>query len=764
MRTRSLHVSTLLVAALAALSACGDDRGSLLAPPSAPTAVISDGSRDGGNPNFFFLAPLVANPSSDPDFTAGAFVGTWKPIVRVCRLTDALACETNSLGEPAYLRTFQGSEVAASAAEELYKVEWSTAESWATSGTYRASVFIAGTRMVELGFIDVALLPDQQSVKNMRSGEIVPLQDGRTVPLKFRIESGASVSPTTVDYVEAVVTDAGGTVATGQGGAGIHFDAGFLPDGVESVVVSVQRVAPASTSNDCHGLDVNLSWLRQYEGCYRVETFPAIGILQADAVFGVCTESPLLESQVMYKSDPLPEGGRRVKALENVPLPTELAEALNCEGFTGLAAAPHSESLRDRMTFGALRVMASIGRAISPRSAYALDFGEGGQLRALEDDLSDFSWAVPVAIGEGSGDGQSAVAGATLAQPISVLVVAAHSHDDEAVYIDGVPVTFTVSAGNLGGLTAVIQSVTVPSDANGLATAPAWTLPGNPGTYTLTATIPDDSSNNPVAVPQHRSITFTATAVAPIGITTLQTGADIGSAVQLVANSRTSFRATLPGATTSCGITPATGDADMYVYWAQDDIGTLLAIEARTETAQPRTVTVTCGSISRSFTVTITEPPTMVAASCGPANYATGDQIFRGFYMANYPHVQLAGVDLQFAADVAGTYTVNLTAQWGAFGGGTIASGTATMNVGLDGTRTLGAFRWPSATVPQNSTVAFSMTQVSGPGTLYYSVYQSFDGDASCPLMETNGTTPPLDTDRRRGVEAILYSSFAPIG
>lgn len=761
MRTRSLHVPTLVVAALAALSACGGDRAGIMSPPAAPTAVISDGSRDGGNPNFFFLPPLIGNPSGDPDYTPGAFVGTWKPVVQICRLTEALECQKDAQGKTIRLRTFQGSEVSVSTTDEHYKVEWSTREAWATAGTYRARVVLVGNDTLELGFIDVALLTDQQSVKNLRTGEIVPLQDGRTVPLKFRIEKGASVSPTTVDYVEAVVTDAGGTVATGAGGAGIYLGSGWLPDGVTEVVVSVERVAPASTSNDCHSLGVNLPWLKQYEGCYRVETYPAIGILQADAVFGVCTEAPIEESQVMYKSDPLPGGGRRVKALENVALPQALADALNCEGFGGLAAAPRSNGLRDRMTFGALQVMASIGRAISPKSAYAIDFGAGGQLRALEDDLSDFGWAVPVNLGAGTGDGQSAVAGSALAQPISVRVVAAHDHDEIATGVDGVPVTFTVNGGNLGGLTAVITSVTVPSNADGYATAPAWTMPGTPGSYTLTATIPDDSSNNTDAVPQVRTVLFTATALPPITITDLQTNANIvGTTVQMVANSRYAWRATLPGTTTGCQLTPATGDAVMYAYWSSDELGqTYVNIEARS--AGSRTVSVACGASTASFDVDIAAAPLKLAASCGPTGYDTGDLIERGFYMTNYPDVLLAGADLQFSAAQAGTYTLTLTARLGGYGGPVLGTSSTTIAVGGPDTKSLGMFRWPSVVVPQNSTVAFSITQQTA-GTLYYSVYQSFGGDPSCALMETEGTTPPLDQDRRRGVEAIIYSALGP--
>ena len=774
MRTRSLHLPSLLAAALVALSACGDERTGITAPPARPTSELDDGSR-GGNPNFFFLPPLVANPVHEPEFDAGAFVGSWKPVVQICRLATPTTCEQEN-GGPKWLRTFEGSEVRVSASEELYKVEWNTRETWATTGsTYRARVILVGHTVRQLGFIDISLLGDQRSVKSNMLPDVIPLLDGRTVPIKFRIERGAAVDPTTVDYVEAVVTDAGGTVTTEEGDAGIFLGDGWLPEGVNDVVVTVQRVDPPGEGNDCHGLGVDVPWLKQFEGCYRVETFPAIGVLQADAVFAVCTESPLVESQVMYKSDPDGEGGRRVKALRNVTLPEPLQTALDCEGFGGIAAAPRSGSMRDLLQFGARRVMAGIGRAIAPKPAYALDLGQGGELRGFVDDLSDFGWAVPVVIGQGAGDGQSAVAGQALAERISVRVMAAHDHDEDPVYIDGVPVTFTVSGGSIGGLSAAVTSVTVNSNADGFAEAPAWTLPSTPGDYTMTVTIPDDRSNNPDAVPQHRMLTFTATATSAgsIVITDLQTGADIGEAVQVVANSRRAWNAVLSSPTGACQVTPATADDVMDAFFSATEGGTRFNIEARTPGV--RTVTVTCGSATRSIAVTITEPPTMIAAACtNPAFYpaaGSGDNVTRGFYIANYPQVQLAGADLRFGAAVEGSYTIRLTARYGSFLGPVIGTGTATMLLGPEADRQIGAFRWPSATVPPDATVAFSLTVLDAPegallSGILFDVANSFDGDPECPFIETTGTgseAQPLDQVRRRGVRAILYGAFERI-
>src|SRR2546422_4199858 len=48
-------------------------------PPTTggPAFLISDGTHSGGNPNFFFLQPLVPDPSGSPNFVVGTFkVGT----------------------------------------------------------------------------------------------------------------------------------------------------------------------------------------------------------------------------------------------------------------------------------------------------------------------------------------------------------------------------------------------------------------------------------------------------------------------------------------------------------------------------------------------------------------------------------------------------------------------------------------------------------------------------------------------------------------
>src|SRR5204863_9009530 len=45
--------------------------------------------RTGGNPDFFFLPPMVANPSNNPNFQAADFNPNLIPTVQVCFLPGA---------------------------------------------------------------------------------------------------------------------------------------------------------------------------------------------------------------------------------------------------------------------------------------------------------------------------------------------------------------------------------------------------------------------------------------------------------------------------------------------------------------------------------------------------------------------------------------------------------------------------------------------------------------------------------------------------
>ncbi|HWP36166.1 MAG TPA: PQQ-binding-like beta-propeller repeat protein, partial [Gemmatimonadales bacterium] len=151
------------LAMLTALASCaGPDR--VVDPPSL---AISDGAT-GGNAHFYFLPPLVPRPSP-----TGVFDPTLEPIVRI-----------TANGSP-----LMDLPATPSAADEHYHVNWHTNGAGLNPRvTYRLTVLAEG---VALGFADVIVLPNGKGLKNINTGEYVGLADGRTLPIKFRIEKGA---------------------------------------------------------------------------------------------------------------------------------------------------------------------------------------------------------------------------------------------------------------------------------------------------------------------------------------------------------------------------------------------------------------------------------------------------------------------------------------------------------------------------------------------------------------------------------------------
>jgi hypothetical protein len=153
----------LAIATLVSLAACAAPER-LVEPPSF---AISDAAH-GGSGHFYFLPPLVPHPSP-----AGEFDPTLTPIVRVSANGEPVA------DLPATL----------SSAGEHYHANWHTNRAGLDARvTYRLTVLAEG---VTLGFADVVVLPNGKGLKNVNTGEYVGLVDGRTLPIKFRIEKGA---------------------------------------------------------------------------------------------------------------------------------------------------------------------------------------------------------------------------------------------------------------------------------------------------------------------------------------------------------------------------------------------------------------------------------------------------------------------------------------------------------------------------------------------------------------------------------------------
>jgi YVTN family beta-propeller protein len=171
---------------LGLVAACADQTGPTTAAP-VPTAEIVDGAHSGGNPHFYWLPPMVPSPS----FT-GSSDGSLSPVVEICEpAVDGCAlpllAEFTTTSGP-------GSEVVGFVADGgHYTVNWRTdLFDLDPTKTYRIRVLADG---VVFGHADVDIVQNRREVHNVLTGEFVPLVDGRTLPVKFRIEQGALRPP-----------------------------------------------------------------------------------------------------------------------------------------------------------------------------------------------------------------------------------------------------------------------------------------------------------------------------------------------------------------------------------------------------------------------------------------------------------------------------------------------------------------------------------------------------------------------------------------
>jgi hypothetical protein len=178
---------------------------------SAPglSASIVDGAHS-GNAHFYWLPPLVPAPSP-----TAVFDGTLSPVVTIAEgaAGSAIAEFTMTTGS--------GSEtVRVDPAGEHYIVNWHTdLFNLSDQVTYRIRVRVGGT---ELGHADVDVVSSGRELKNVDTQQFLALVDGRTLPIKFRIEQGAlpeapSIQPSAGEPGTLVtITDPQGRIEPGS--------------------------------------------------------------------------------------------------------------------------------------------------------------------------------------------------------------------------------------------------------------------------------------------------------------------------------------------------------------------------------------------------------------------------------------------------------------------------------------------------------------------------------------------------------------------
>ena len=141
-----------------------------------PAFLISDAAHGGAVPGFYFLPPMVDNPVVTGDIVEGL-----SPIVQICRWADN-RCAATVVSLSAAMA--QGSS--------QYQTNWDTHGPNVDPGNiYRISV---GIGQLLLGFADVYVVENGQYLKSVNTQEYIGLVDGRTLPIKFRVESSRPIA------------------------------------------------------------------------------------------------------------------------------------------------------------------------------------------------------------------------------------------------------------------------------------------------------------------------------------------------------------------------------------------------------------------------------------------------------------------------------------------------------------------------------------------------------------------------------------------
>ena len=478
--------AALVVLTVVAFAACTDRREPTAAKPGALSADISDafnGDLDLRNPHFFWLPPLVAAPSP-----TGVFNPRLSPVVQIC---SQLVTPCTQVHATFTTTTGPGSQtVRVDVANQLYIVNWKTSGTTEPVGSsFRIAVLVHN---LILGFADVEMLGSGK-MKNAYSGDDVPLVDGSTLAIKFRIEEGAlsaSCANVNLDCVEQTAfPDKDNIILAHQAGT-------FIPVGALSQVVTVAIIE--HTSKPCIPPPFALPQYfaePDHKGCYDFFTDPG------PTVFNVTPDNPVIVAICVETGLDPGTTGRNAQLFQFD------------EGQPVRALAPHSAAFMPCEPDDPYReVIGSRGRGLSrvfavakarlhrvlsyfaPASLHAAHLGVGGSSGSY----SRMTWSILAQMDKNSADPQAAAVGTPVPAPPQVLL-----RDTSTVHnpLAGVTVTFTVDGGG-----SIANSVVV-TGRDGTASVGTWTLGPTPGANHVIATA-DGARGSPV--------TFTATGFSPV--------------------------------------------------------------------------------------------------------------------------------------------------------------------------------------------------------------------------------------------------------
>jgi len=354
----------LAALAIGAAVACHSDRGYT----SGPSALIQDGNHN-GNPFFYWLPPVLNQQA---------------PATQLFSRQVAPAITITNLCTTTVIRTFAAADIQQEDSD--FHVNWHTSDdNLDPNCTYRITTQVGTT---VLGLADVDVVDDGNELKNVNTGDFIPLLADRTLPIKFFIGVGSLCARAESDCGEGTALPGQSiTIVTTHGQAGVSIPAGAVDNPITITLESSdERPCIAGLAEPVFPGDVGAVG----NSCYDIHTDPPLAEVNAGGKFhtnvtvGICAATGDLDHatrdllqifQLHVGADPA------IRPLNNVPAPF-----LRCDPGYVLGSR--------RSVLGNLA--AKLGAMLLPRtlsasSRTAFDVGAGGST----DMFSRFSWALP---------------------------------------------------------------------------------------------------------------------------------------------------------------------------------------------------------------------------------------------------------------------------------------------------------------------------------------------------------------------------------
>jgi hypothetical protein len=281
---------------------------------------------------------------------------------------------------------------------------------------------------------------------------------------------------------------------------------------------------------------------------------------------------------------------------------------------------------------------------------------------------------------------------------------------------------------------------------------------------TIDQSVGSVASTGTTAVTPATTTTYTLTATNVAGSVTATTTVTVNPVAE--APIINSFLANPPTITEGESSTLSWSVTDATSVTIDNAIGSVAltgttAVNPTTTTTYTLTATNAAGSVTATTTVTVNPavPVLLINYPMDPGDTG-GDLLHRGFYINAFPGTSISKVDLWIGANTAGDYTFELTARESTYDGTIIETSQANISLtGNTANKQLTTFNFSSNTVQMNSIVTFTISKVSGPGACYYSVHGEYGGipEEDILVIQTTGTTPPLDSHRSYGIAIRVY-------